>query len=294
MSGLEHTRTCQLHETNGHFMDIRFLFHIDHTVQVIQITLPTSVQISQAAPIAVQQGVCSSGHIAFVELTIIMYRLIDGPMIIHFLFRRCPLKHTVPENSSFDMGGILHGYRPGIKGGRCHRNGTVRRVADFRRVFLGIQNDFYLFLHRIDQHGHLKFVRKSKSVDTHSMQFGNMIIHPGLEIFPCPQLLRRPSDLGHGKGTREHHIFQMFGCLDIFGPGIGLHPQNMPAFLCRQRIRRDGIIAIHFLYRRIAADGIRLCLRIGLIEIQIHIIARCHHHIMPHPCRFDSTVFSPP
>ena len=65
LSGLEHPRTDQLHETNGHFMDIRILFHIDHTVQVIQITLPTSVQISQTAPIAVQQGVRSSGHIAF-------------------------------------------------------------------------------------------------------------------------------------------------------------------------------------------------------------------------------------
>ena len=167
-------------------MDIRFLFHIDHTVQVIQITLPTSVQISQAAPIAVQQGVCSSGHIAFVELTIIMYRLIDGPMIIHFLFRRCPLKHTVPENSGFDMGGILHGYRPGIKGGRCHRNGTVRRVADFRRVFLGIQYDFYLSACRIDLHGHFQFVRKGKSTDPHSLQFGNMRIHARFEILPCP------------------------------------------------------------------------------------------------------------
>ena len=84
-------------------MDVRFLFHIDHTVQIIQITLPTSVQISQTAPIAVQQGVRSSSHIAFVELTIIMYRLIDGPMIIHFLFRRRSLKNSVPENSSFDI-----------------------------------------------------------------------------------------------------------------------------------------------------------------------------------------------
>ena len=92
-------------------MDIRLLFHIDHTVQVIQIALPTSVQISQATAVTVQQSVHSSGHIAFVELTIIMYRFIDGPMVIHLFFSRCSLKHSVVENSGFDMSGIVHDYR---------------------------------------------------------------------------------------------------------------------------------------------------------------------------------------
>ena len=68
----------------------------------------------------------------------------------------------------------------------------------------------------------------------------------------------------------------------------------MLAFLCSQRIDRDRIITIHFLNRRITANRIRLCLRIGLVKIKIHIITGRHHDIMPHPDRFDASILPSP
>ena len=68
----------------------------------------------------------------------------------------------------------------------------------------------------------------------------------------------------------------------------------MLTFLGSQRIHRHWIITVRPLDRRITADGIRLCLRIGLIEIEIHITTRCHDHVVSHAGGLDSPFLAPP
>lgn len=60
---LVNTRTDQLHEAGGYFVDIGHFLHIDHTVEVVQISLPAAIQISQSATVSVDQGIHTSCHI---------------------------------------------------------------------------------------------------------------------------------------------------------------------------------------------------------------------------------------
>ena len=202
-------------------MDIRHLAHVHHAIQVIQITLPTTVQISQASPVAVQHA---TRHITAIQLTIIMYRLIDTPVIIHLLLGRRSLKLPVTEDSGLDISGVFHHDRAVIDPGRGGGNRAVCRVTYLRRIFLRIQHDLDLSPQGIYLHRGLDLVRERERIDTHPLQNRDIRVHTRLKILPTTILLRSPSDLGDRQGTREHHILQMLLILDILRPCIRLYP----------------------------------------------------------------------
>ena len=121
-----------------------------------------------------------------------------------------------------------------------------------------------------------------------------MGIHTGFEVIPFTLFLRRPGYFSQSQSTRKHHIFQMLFVRNIFCPGIGLYSHDVFTFFGSQGVDRNRIITIQFLNRSISADSIRLCFRISLIEVKIHIITRCHHHVMSHTGRLNATTFATP
>ena len=279
---LVNARSGKLHPTGRYFMKVCYLSHVYHAIQIIQISLPATVEISQTTPITIQERIHASCHIAGIKPIIIMYRFVDASMVIYTLHGRLTLHLPVFKDCRTNIGRI--GYDDSIFIDRRSLGWltSICRIVDFRRMFLGIHENGDLLLQRIDRHRYIDFIGKGKSIDTLAMQNRDMGIHAGLEIFPRAQVLRCPANLCHGQGARKHHVFQMFRCRDIFCPRIALHAHEVFFFLCRQGVFRDRIIAIDFLDGCVTADSIRLGIGEGLIEIQVHVIAWCHHDIMSH------------
>ena len=119
---------------------------------------------------------------------------------------------------------------------------------------------------------------KVERIDASLAQHLNLLQRTLLKLRIILLLRSVPSNLCNGKSARIKHILYVFRSRDIFSPQISLHTCYHVSLCLRQVLTRH--IAIHFLKRQIASDGLRLCVRSVLISIKVAVSTRRENHVV--------------